>query len=419
MRLRASVLTLSLAWIFTLQSLNMALSQQGPNPPTTPSGNVPPQPAAPTQPEPAPLPGEAIDPISRAQEELKAAQDAHEKALVEWEASTGDEGRRRTLQGARQKLTQAESMLQSARDARILRLDAGLDRLTSSLESLESTIQGKFFSLGNAGNGAVATAAAVDTGLIASRRVHLLIYATGNDGNANGIVQGAKANAVFVSELFKKMCGTSGRLATSKTRYVFGGQTIVDDLEAISPGKDDAVVVYIATHGAFESQRQTHFLEGTSGNPQFYRSEVFQRLKSRGAGLNLLVTDACGTIVGQGPPPGQLESPDLAQWPLWHLIFKTRGDVNVNAAVPGRVALYRLQRPSDSPLTQGGVFTRAFVYASVYDSVPQLNDQAWTVFFRRVSQRAQQHEALSVNGISSYQPPACFLDENGREKLKL
>jgi len=413
MSLRASVLTLALAWMFTLQSLNVALSQQGPNPPTTPSGNVPPQPAAPTQPEPAPLPGEAIDQISKAQEELKAAQDAHEKALVEWEASTGDEGRRRTLQGARQKLKQAESMLQSARDARILSLDAGLERLNSMLKS---RIEVSDFDTGNLGAGA---AAAVDTAVIPGRRVHLLIYATGDDGSRNGIVQGARANAVFVDALFRKMCAGTGRLITNTTKYQFSGKTIADDLARINPAKEDAMVVYIATHGAFNLQDGTHFLTGTKGNPPFNRADIYQRLKARGASLNLLITDACGTLSAQGPPKGQLETPPSEKWPLWHLVFKTRGDVNVNAATFGEVALYRFYDRPVEPQMMGGVFTRAFVNRAVYGDVPELNEQAWTRFFRGVSQLAVQHPLLEVENRLKPQPRACFLDASGRKLLDL
>jgi hypothetical protein len=107
------------------------------------------------------------------------------------------------------------------------------------------------------------------------------------------------------------------------------------------------------------------------------------------------------------------EKPAGPNWPLWHLIFKTKGNINVNAAVPGRLALYRVQPAGSPQSSHGGVFTRAFVNQAVFGEPVSSDETGWMKFFRSVSLVSTPNKLL-VNGQLLQQPPAALLSDGGR-----
>jgi hypothetical protein len=365
---------------------------------------------------PVPSPPEAVPPVNAnsipaIREKVSQLNGAYDDALSQWEAKPGDAALRNKLGEARKALRDAQAELDEALELRASGIQTTLEAINSSIDKLRNDFIADSLVTESEIQGAMAPAGAT-AGVTTSRRVHLMIYATANDGNPDGIVQGAQANLVFVESLFKTMCGD--RLASIQKRTSFGGTTILTDVNNLKVAPDDAIVCYVATHGAFTSPPDLrHWMAGTLGNDRIDRGLVFSKIKTRGASLNLMITDACGEISGRGDLAPLPEAPAGPNWPLWYLIFKTKGNINVNAAVPGRLALYRVQDPGFPQSSHGGVFTRAFVNQAVFGEPVSSDETGWIKFFRSVS-LVSTASSLSVNGQLRQQPPAALLSDGGR-----
>ncbi len=137
-------------------------------------------------------------------------------------------------------------------------------------------------------------------------------------------------------------------------------------------------------------------------------------LKNKKAGLTVMISDACGEVPAFGRGLGQTAGRVL-EWPLFDLIFKTKGVVNVNAAPIGESAYYLISQ-SPSVSERGGIFTRAFVHTAVYGDpidVARLgSDEAWNLFFRRVGDISVEQ---GRNALAK-QPRPCKITDDGRSQ---
>jgi hypothetical protein len=246
-------------------------------------------------------------------------------------------------------------------------------------------------------------------GAYLDRKVHVLLYANTEDGQSRGIGPGAKRNQAMLESLFRFQF--RGVLKKLVARDEFTSDTIRRDIAGLSVAKTDAVLVYISTHGAFVDGEHQMSASGST-MVSIRRPVLVESLRSKAGqrdNLHVLITDSCGSILGRPPrAPGQ-EAPDQPSHELFRLMMTTAGEVNVNAAIPGRVALYF----TETTARGGGLFTKAFVFTSVYGSRSRSTGTAddWIPFLKDVSELSQ-----SASSTAPFQPPACWFDRNGTPK---
>jgi hypothetical protein len=241
-----------------------------------------------------------------------------------------------------------------------------------------------------------------------NRRVHVLLYANTNDMPSGGIGPGAKQNQVFLKSLFdSQFKGVLNQSVIMKE--TFDRTTLARDISQLKVGPTDAVFVYISTHGGFADNREHYLSKSGTNDASIRRNEIVAALRKKCGGktnLRVLITDSCGSFIGKAPRIG-IESKLDETYQLFRLMMTTVGEVNVNAAIPNTQALYFSQRS----MSGGGIFTRSFVYMSVYGSLsenPTGKSQDWIPFFKQVSNFSQKS--------NSSQPAACWFDINGQTK---
>jgi hypothetical protein len=386
---------------------------------------------------------QANDDLAALTSAVEKAQSAYEIARDEWERSGLNKSKHKAMTEARRVLASAEASLRQYEEQQFLQLKAEerqeLEAISDSVSELRRDVNRINESLqllnpgtGNGGavGGAVGGAGLDPSGAIPNRRIHLLIFGTGNDAlGDDGIVQGSIANVQFVKELFSKCCRERLRISPANS-FLFDQAIIVKSIGALDVKPEDAVVCYISTHGAFVNG--FHRMSPTgSRNASMDRAEIFRALQSKKAGLTVLVTDACGTAFGRAPSGQGEAAPRPPTWPLWHLLFKTRGEVNVNAAHFGREALFRIQPLGSDTRSHGGIFTREFVTYAVFGATPSAADitagaAAWDAFFTGVGDNAYRQKLpvkvetdKGVSIIDFFQPRPCKLSPNGQESKRL
>jgi len=349
--------------------------------------------------------------VAEARRDFEAKRDA-------WEISGFNRKNHSAMAEARNRLTEAELALESleieaARKGQEAEFNT-LQSLEQSIRQLTKTIEARDTATNPQG---VLGAAGLDpSGAIPKRRVHLLAYGTEDDGQGmEGIREGSIANRRFIVELFKSVCQT--RLLLAQTAPQFNENTIVQEINRVNAQPEDAVICYISTHGVFGSDRTHRLSPSGTSVASIRRSEIFKSLQSKRASLTVLITDSCGTSPFR-PISGGIEGREIPKWPLWHLIFKTKGEVNVNSAEEGKEALFYVWKDNFQN-RHGGVFTREFVRSAVYANPPTPIDLlngtvAWDKFFTSVGKKASQI-SLPVNGIPRKQPIPAKLDASGRQ----
>lgn len=286
-------------------------------------------------------------------------------------------------------------------------------------ESLKVSIQTavrEAYTNGAAGGavGAVGASAPKDpTGVVPGRVVHLLVYSNADDGQINGIGQGAGANGQFVVELFRSTFGDRLRLVANKTQ--FDQTSILREINAVQSDSNDAIICYISTHGVFDNRR--HYLSASGTNrANMDRGVLFGAILRRDAGLRVMITDACGSFPGQAVAAAAVAAAARPRyWPLWDLVLKTNTTVNVNAATEGEFALYRIQPLNAQRATYGGIFTREFVRNAVELN---LKTPSWDEFFQRVGDSADD-QSLPVNNQMMRQPRPCKIRVDGSFERQL
>jgi hypothetical protein len=257
----------------------------------------------------------------------------------------------------------------------------------------------------------VAGAAATELeGAYLDRKLHILLYSNVNDGQPQGIGLGAERNQSMLKSLFEFQFRGFTKQITSRTD--FSSEMINRDLAGLKVAKTDAVLVYISTHGAFVNGE--HQMSASGSNVvSIRRPNLIASMRAKAGGddnLRVLITDSCGSILGTPPRSGGEEAPDQVSHELFRLMMTTAGEVNVNAAIPGRFAFYT----SELTPRGGGLFTKAFVFTSVYGAPSETKTGTasdWLPFFREVSAMSQNSTVTAP-----LQPPACWFDRNGNPK---
>src|SRR5262249_8437544 len=142
----------------------------------------------------------------------------------------------------------------------------------------------------------------------------------------------------------------------------FTGRRVLDLINGLSVGPNDVIFVYISTHGAFTAQGHGMAAFGPNHQIDLKRNDIIASLEQKGR-LRILITDSCGTSLNPvlqwsfAPAPA-----GIPLYPLYDLLFFTKGDVSINAAAPGQQTSYiKFERGSRG----GGLFTRAFYTQSV------------------------------------------------------
>jgi len=246
-------------------------------------------------------------------------------------------------------------------------------------------------------------------GAFLDRKVHVLIYANTADG---AIGNGCEANRRYLTSLLQHQLKT--RFVSAAITPQFSARSILNDIDRLNVSPADAVFVHISTHGAFFNGEHmlSDFGSAQVGNGVgTQRRMIMEHLKTKTAGadnLRVLITDSCATILGQRPfIPGE-EAPERETHELFRLLMTTTGEVSVNAAGPDTQALYFSVLPPQG----GGIFTRAFLLASVYGGSGRTatgTAQDWLPFFTEVSRYSQ-----STRTAGQQQPPACWFSNDGK-----
>jgi hypothetical protein len=242
------------------------------------------------------------------------------------------------------------------------------------------------------------------------RKIHVLLYANVNDKAVGGIGLGAKQNQKFLKSLFESQF--QGRLRPVITNEAFRADSFARDLARLNVGPSDAVFIYISTHGGFGTDGEHYLSASGSAEISIRRKDIVSQLRKKcdkPDHLRVLITDSCGSFIGTAPRIGRETKPSPTQ-ELFRLMMTTQGEVNVNAAVPGTQALYF----SESSNAGGGLFTKAFVYLSVYGSKTRNSTgkaSDWIPFLRQVSTFSQNSTPFSPR-----QPAACWFEPTGGVK---
>ncbi|MFM8289262.1 MAG: hypothetical protein ACKOGA_21435, partial [Planctomycetaceae bacterium] len=277
------------------------------------------------KPSPAPQnePNEDLATLTSAVEQ---AQSVYESARDEWERSGLSKSKHKAMTEARRALASAEASLRQYEEQQFLQLKArerqeleaisdSVSELRRDVNRINESLQLKDPGSGNGGGigGAVGGAGLDPSGAIPNRRIHLLAFGTGNDTKGDeGIVQGSIANVQFINGLFARCCRDRLRVGQSNS-FLFDQGTIVNAIRALDVKPEDAVVCYIATHGAFVNG--FHRMSPTGSLfATMDRAEIFRALQSKKAGLTVLVTDACGTAFGQAPSGQGEAAPRPPTW---------------------------------------------------------------------------------------------------------
>ena len=244
------------------------------------------------------------------------------------------------------------------------------------------------------------------------RKIHVLLYANTNDKPAGGIGAGAEANRRFLRALFEQQFKSRAVIAADSNR--FDSNSIRRDIENLKLGSSDAVFVHISTHGGFLGVEHTLSPSGSDridpgvGIPRSTLMSSLRNKTNSASHLRVLITDSCAIIMGTRPVISRQESEDRTTQELFRLLMTTTGEVSVNAAAPDFAALYF---PENS-VSGGGIFTRAFLVASIYGGSNRSftgTADDWYRFFTEVS-------AISQNTRAGFQkqPPAYWFSANGK-----
>jgi hypothetical protein len=204
----------------------------------------------------------------------------------------------------------------------------------------------------------------------AARKIHVIHFALTNDPTG-AIGDGAKANVNFLNLLFTKQTeNCRDRLKMTLIQgNSFDVQTVTNTLTALTDVTvQDTLIIYFSTHGGFDPSRNEHFFQTmpTNGRNGFYsRNKVLQQVKGK-ARLVVLMSDACTTPF---VAPATAAAPAIAAVPtnaLFDLMFYYQGIVNISSSTPPNPSYYY----NNAGTSGGGVYTRGFYNASLYEPVP-------------------------------------------------
>lgn len=156
---------------------------------------------------------------------------------------------------------------------------------------------------------------------------------------------------------------------------------IGNKIRAVPIDSDDVLVFFYSGHGAFDTNENEHFMTLTNGD-NIRRSDLLEVIQSRGAKLDVLITNSCSNFVKfdvNSPSPNGVQRLK----PLFHeLFFKPRGLVNISATMPGQTAITG---------SAGSAFYRGF-NGALYDSERRIS---WTQIIYETNKNSKNDGAFN------------------------
>ena len=175
---------------------------------------------------------------------------------------------------------------------------------------------------------------------------------------------------------------------------------------------EDAVVFYYSGHGNYARDGQHYMVVGGNWTS---RSSVIASLKSRGAGLAVLITDSCFNFNDVTPPQQTVraEMRKSATAPLFRkLFFETNGFIDINSCQRDEKAA------THADYSLGSVFTKAFVDSLGAKST--MATETWQSIVNDVSQEtSRQFGLLHPDGETLETGDGNFVNQRSQTVAKL
>lgn len=159
-------------------------------------------------------------------------------------------------------------------------------------------------------------------------------------------------------------------------------RNLLTHFQRLRVGKQDGLVLLFSGHGVADRRDEEHFLHMQGPEQLLARRELREAMLGTGAGLVVLVTDACNSIVDI-PPSARAPSPHAPRAGVApgyrRLLFEARGLVDLNGAMIGT--------PGWSDPDGGGVFTRSLM--RTFQARRDDPNVTWPSFYAELSRAAQ------------------------------
>lgn len=203
----------------------------------------------------------------------------------------------------------------------------------------------------------VALAIFFSVGMTARAQVcHLVLFGDTLDKNI-GVSVGVDTKGVM--SLFAENLPRAQLRVTRVEGPQLSKQRMLDTIRKTRVGKNDALIVYFAGHGAYDPKQGHYFVATPSAKTEskryLLRDDVRAAMKARGARLNVLMSDCCSNVRKLRKAVGAPTTKSVvAQAPpaFVSLLLKPQGFVDISSSSPGQVAM------GDD--ANGGYFTRTF-----------------------------------------------------------
>jgi S1-C subfamily serine protease len=190
--------------------------------------------------------------------------------------------------------------------------------------------------------------------------------------------------------------------------------SILRRVASLTPGADDAVVVYYSGHGAFDDQIDQYFKFPRLGSQTILtRAQVRDAIKAKGTRLGVLITDCCNSqsVVPRVPRPVPMAAPMYVGPPpisplFISLFIETRGFVDVTSSKKGeRSIAYPATRLVGRDLLEsaGGVFTTALERVFSEGKMQSLD---WQTIVSKTADRVRiEFQRLKPDGLDNEEEP--------------
>ncbi|MFK7821509.1 MAG: caspase family protein, partial [Planctomycetaceae bacterium] len=217
----------------------------------------------------------------------------------------------------------------------------------------------------------------------AGRKLHVVIAADISDASIGRYCQtdANKVRTLFQNNVHHQEVEIH-EVATSNINQVGINQVLQN--ARIRP--EDAVVFYYSGHGNYARNGQHYMV--VSGN-WTARSAVIASMKSRGAGLAVLVTDSCFNFNDVDPPErrANVQMRMAATAPLFRkLFFETNGFVDINSCQRDEKAA------THADYSLGSVFTKAMV--DCMGTKSNMETETWQSIVNEISQETSRQFGL-------------------------
>ena len=176
-------------------------------------------------------------------------------------------------------------------------------------------------------------------------------------------------------------------------------------------GAEDAVLFYYSGHGHYARDGKQYFVVG---GRQIGRESITTELQSRGAGLTVLISDACFNF-NDVPPPGGVTSRQVMLGPTQplfrKLFFETNGFINLSSCQKDEKAA---THPDSS---QGSVFTKALV--DVLNLKRSMAGVTWQSIINEVGQETSRQFQLQHPDGVTMETSDDFINQRSQTVAKL